>query len=1146
MKSCCMKYLIPEVAILLVSLELPVIAQEGSPFQTDFTSTDESLNENFSICTDREGVLIIANRKGILTFDAEEWKLVKTPELPLVVKSEPKSNQVFVGCRNNIGILRKNEMGEYVYISIVGKEAGAVTQIEFIKNYAYFLSQSVLSRINMRDLNDVKHWHSKTGSMFISLMVLNNKLLVDAAGAGLQIPEDKGMQPFLTNFPLSGSIVFSLPYDENTLMIGSSDNKCYLFDGKTVKNFQLQDQQYLSDGIINDGRILDNNKIVISTLAAGCLIFEMKTGKTVFTVNYQTGLPDDEIFALGTDRNHGIWLAHNYGLTRIDAEIPVKNFTTFKGLNGNIQTLEFQYGKLFIGTSNGVYFLDKKKDYLEYAIKQAQTASKAAPASSETTKESVQVKETKKGFFSRLFSKKQKRTEDPAGSKSETQEKTSSSRNIPGGGESSREKTIQKKAYRITSVSHIFTKVQGFEHKCKQLFIFNGQLIAVTISGVYEISEKHATLILPNIEANYAYAAPSENSIYLCTNKGIVVAKKIANSWQTLNFPVFAGEPVYSFAKDMFDNYWIGSENKVYKAKLKKDGSINSLKIFKFSSEYRERMIVRISNKKPVFFLSSGIYSILNDSIQPDLTMSKFVGTDTKYYFTQHDYTWIRNGNKWISLSVNAEPDSVAPNYLNLFDNINQIFSDNSSNLWIINNNLNLYKIDQKGIAAYKSDFSAFIKRFSGNSGETFSLYGGELSKSNRSLKIHISAPYFIKPNSNQYQYILKGLMAEWSQWSTNPEIDLLLAKSGNYELNVRAKNIFGKISNEQTLLFKIKSPFYTSWWFILLNILAGLYIISLVIKFRERNLQKEKEILEEKVSERTHQIEEQKEHIQMQYTALSLQNEKITKQKEDIQVQSNKIAVQNREIKDSIHYAKRLQTAVMPDSTAIGALLSDYFVLFRPKDIVSGDFYWIFKKNEKVIIAAADCTGHGVPGGFLSMLGISFLNEISVIDKEFKANEILNLLKARMISTFIKEGHSEGETQDGMDIALCIIDQKSNKMQYAGAYNSFYIIRKKELIEYKPDKMPIGTFFGEKTSFTNNDIELQTNDILYLFSDGFRDQMGGQEAKRLKSSGFRQLLLDVHENPMSKQKEELEQFFDNWRGEYEQMDDILVFGFRI
>jgi serine phosphatase RsbU (regulator of sigma subunit) len=150
------------------------------------------------------------------------------------------------------------------------------------------------------------------------------------------------------------------------------------------------------------------------------------------------------------------------------------------------------------------------------------------------------------------------------------------------------------------------------------------------------------------------------------------------------------------------------------------------------------------------------------------------------------------------------------------------------------------------------------------------------------------------------------------------------------------------------------------------------------------------------------------------------------------------------------------------------------------------------------------------------------------------------------MKSTLIKEGHSEDDTRDGMDIALCIIDQKANKMQYAGANNPIYMIRKKELIEYKPDKMPIGTYIGEKKSFTNNEIELQANDVLYLFSDGYKDQLGGPDSKRIKSTGFRELLINVHDKPMKKQKEELEKFFDNWMGEHEQTDDILIFGLRI
>ncbi len=1134
------------IAILfsLVSTIFPINAQEGSPFQTDFNLQDESQRDNYSICQDNAGVIIIANRKGILTFDAEEWKLVKTPELPIVVSFDPQSGLVFVGCRNNIGYLFKNNLGDYEYKSMAGTESGTVTKIAFTKKYVWFLSQSVLTKFNSGELKDVRYWKSKPGAPFLSMMVLKDKLLVDVASGGLQSPEDKGMQVTLNTFSLSGNIIFSLPFDNNNLMLGASDNKCYLFDGKNIKNFQLQDQQYLIDGVINDGKLLDSSKVVVSTSGAGCLVFEKKTGKTTFTLNYQTGLKDDEILALGIDRNHGIWLAHNFGLTRVDAGIPLKNFNSYKGLNGNLQTMEVMNGKLFIGTSNGVYFLDKKKDYVEYTVKQAQTTSQPAAKPQATAAKPAATqekpKEAKKGFLGRLFSKKQKNTESTTTAQSTGKEESKSSiLSFLGIGADREKQPAQKKAYRIASVSHVYFKIPGFEHKCRQLLSFNGKLIAATISGAYEITETKAISILPNVDVNYIYSVKSENSIYICTNKGVTIASLIGNTWKTQPFPAVTNDPVFSFAKDAFDNYWVGSENKVYKVKLNKDRSLKDSKTFNFESETRERVVIRISDKKPIFMQPSGIYSILNDSIQKNSELSKYVGTNAKFYFTQQDFTWIRNENKWIGLSANAGIDSVAPNYLNLFDNINQIYSDQNSNLWIINDNEKLYKIDQKAIASYKYSFNSFIDRFTTESGKSFSLNGVSLDKKDNSLLIRISAPYFVKPNSNQYQHKVIGLAQDWSNWTISPEFPLLLP-SGKWTVIVRARNIFGKISEEQVLTFNIKKPFYETVWFYILCAIAFLYLVSLVIKFRERKLQHEKEVLEQKVRERTQQIEEQKEEIEAQRDDLAEKNVQI-------QEQSNKISVQNREITDSIRYAKRLQTAVMPDNEIMGNLLSDYFVVFRPKDIVSGDFYWVNKKNDKVVVAAADCTGHGVPGGFLSMLGMSLLNEISAIDKEFTANEFLNILRARVKSTLNKEGHSDDSdtTKDGMDIALCIIDKKNKKLQFAGANNPMYLIRKGELIEYDADKMPIGAYIAEKESFTNVEVDLQPNDQVYLFSDGYRDQLGGEFEKRLKSPAFRKLLLEIHDKPMKKQKELLEQFHDNWKGNHEQVDDIMVFGLK-
>jgi serine phosphatase RsbU (regulator of sigma subunit)/ligand-binding sensor domain-containing protein len=1135
------------VSVVLMLFCFPVLisAQEGSPFITNFAPDDESLNENYSLCQGKDGVLVIANRKGIIVFDGDEWKIVKTPELPLTLALSSVGDEIFVGCRNAIGYIRKNYLGEYEYSQIAGKEAGLVLQIVILGNDAYFLSQSAITRIKIDNFKDIKYFRSTTNKPFQYMMVLNNELLVDVFEEGLQLISKDAIKPKLATFPLSGKIIFNVTYNDKTALIGASDNKCYLFDGTTVKPYELQDQQYLTDGNILDGRLVDENRVVVSTSSAGCLVFDKKTGKTSFTVNYQTGLPDDEVIALATDKNQGIWLAHYYGLTRIDGRIPVKNYTYFKGLSGKPQATIMFRGKIYVGTSNGLYFLDKKKDYIEYTIKPV--ASKSVEKLKKPEEKKVEqydvvmaatnspsviqvpAKEKKRGLFSKLFSKKEKAGEQRVQAETEQknvaeEEKKSGVWNLFGAKEPAKEKQLAvQKVYKLASISHIYAKVPGFEHKCRQLVEFKGHLLAVTITGIFDVTETEASALIPDAEVNYVYSVSADDALYICTGKGVSVAKLINNKWEVTDFQYAKGEPVYSFAKDMFDNYWLGGENKVMKVKLKKDLTLKESNIYNFGSEYRERVIVRLSNKKPIFFMSSGIYSIFNDSIQKNLALSAFTSDKARYYFTQQDYTWINNTGNWICLSSMAEPDTAAPNYLNLFTNVSHVYVDNKSNLWIIDENSLVFKIDQKGIEKYQTDFNAFIKRFTGMSGEAFSLNGVELDRNNNYLKIIISAPYFVKSNSNQYQIFVKGLMLDWSNWTSNPEFNLTLP-SGQWEVNVRAKNIFGNISLEQVLKFDIKKPFYNTWWFYLLCTIAAIGLIYLFIKYRERQLQHDKEVLEQKVRERTKQIAEQK---------------------EEIEAQRDEITVINREITDSIRYAQRLQTAVMPDNEAIANLLSDYFVVFRPKDIVSGDFFWAKMKNEKVIVAAVDCTGHGVPGGFLSMLGTSFLNEISAMEKEYKANEILNILRARVKGTLIKEGH-ENETKDGMDICLCIIDQKNKKVQYAGANNPLYLIRDKAIMEFDADKMPIGAYLAEKESFTNNEIDLLPNDELFLFSDGFRDQLGGPLQKRLKSPGFRKLLLDVNDKPMKTQKELLEKFFDEWRGHNEQVDDILVFGIKV
>ena len=260
-----------------------------------------------------------------------------------------------------------------------------------------------------------------------------------------------------------------------------------------------------------------------------------------------------------------------------------------------------------------------------------------------------------------------------------------------------------------------------------------------------------------------------------------------------------------------------------------------------------------------------------------------------------------------------------------------------------------------------------------------------------------------------------------------------------------------------------------------------------------------------------------------------------------------------NKNIISSIEYAEVIQKAALPTEAYLTQFLPSNFVLNIPKDIVSGDFYWIKQIQNQIFIVAADCTGHGVPGAFMSMLGIAYLNEIVYNfeqDEELKANEILDLLRKQIKSSLHQDRRKE-TVSNGMDLALCIINIEDKTMQYAGANSPLFLLRKNtekekhDLYHYKPDSMPISVHIKEKP-FQNNYIDLKSDDIIYLFSDGFIDQIGGEKNRKFLTKNFKQLLLDNCSKPMSEQKEILMDTFYKWIADKKQIDDVLIVGFKI
>jgi serine phosphatase RsbU (regulator of sigma subunit) len=287
------------------------------------------------------------------------------------------------------------------------------------------------------------------------------------------------------------------------------------------------------------------------------------------------------------------------------------------------------------------------------------------------------------------------------------------------------------------------------------------------------------------------------------------------------------------------------------------------------------------------------------------------------------------------------------------------------------------------------------------------------------------------------------------------------------------------------------------------------------------------------------------------------LSKDKIKKEKSiieklhyELKIAFVKIEQQNKEILDSIAYAKRLQDALLPSSEEIHLLLKEYFIFYKPLNIVSGDFYFIepikTAGNKKLTaIAVADCTGHGVPGAFMSMLGYDILKNSLGEKSVNSAADALNYLNSKL-SKILRASSTNQIVRDGMDIAFCVLDEETLELQYSGANRPCWIIKKdKKIITLNPDKQPIG--YSEKSDrFNQRTIQLEKGDMLYLFTDGYIDQFGGPKGKKIKKRLFREKLLSIHNNKIKKQEEILETMFNHWRGDLEQVDDILVLGIRI
>ena len=483
---------------------------------------------------------------------------------------------------------------------------------------------------------------------------------------------------------------------------------------------------------------------------------------------------------------------------------------------------------------------------------------------------------------------------------------------------------------------------------------------------------------------------------------------------------------------------------------------------------------------------------------------------------------------------------------------IHAIYHENNNISWL-GGPEGLYKFNGNIFKDYKKEYHALIRKIIIEKdsvlfhGTYFDENGVPSLVQPESLKKVLDYKYnsvtfeFAAINTNtefplEFGFFLRGNDKEWSDWSDKTYKDYTNLSEGEYAFRVKARDIYNQESTVATFEFSVLPPWYRTFWAYVGYVILLVFFVYVVVTLYTKNL---REIIKRKTSE--------------------------------IRIQKEEIEEINEHILDSIKYAKRIQTALLPGDKLRGNL-SEHFVLFKPRDIVSGDFYWMAHSDHKSFIVAADSTGHGVPGAFMSMLGMSFLNEIVNKSQINESDQILNKLRDSVIHALKQTGRSD-EAKDGMDLALYVWNRENNSIEFSGANNPLYYTRplikeelallKKEdesflekgeihdgkylLKQLKADKMPIGIYVKKDIPFSKYILQAEKGYTIYTFSDGYVDQFGGETGKKFMTKAFKRLLLSLYEKPMEEQRKILDDTIEDWKGDkHEQVDDILVVGLRV
>ena len=791
--------------IILFLCKSLAFGQKGDFFLTHYSHQSEALdNINFDIAQDEKGVICIANRAGILRFDGKNWEHINTPSAAFSLTYNATDKTIYIGSYDGIGKLVLNKENSFDYEPLIdsAQHIGEVFSTVIQGDILYGLSNSAILKYNLKTKQTSSITSKYSGELY-KLFTLGKDVYVSTEKSGLQKVGEGALEETLSKKFDRINVEFIAKHPEkDQYLFGLLNNTLKLYDGGKILNLDIKDDDaYLQNSEITDGIWINDSLSAISTLKGGVIFINHRTKTIEQIVNYQSGLPDNEVFAFSEDSNGGIWVAHSAGFTRISPNLPFRSYNKFGGLEGNILSVINHHDSLYVGTSMGLYYLEKVKDFEDIVYKESQQITTTAPA------EAVEKPKRKKGLFGFLKSDK----EEPAASPVTTT------------------RTVIRSRVRqeLKSISYRYKKIEGLNSKVLHFMSYDDKLICGGLDGLYQIKNNkaiaitkdpiHTFTIAINNRKIFAANYEDELKVYNLNTNDRVMADVLSD---------FRDHIQHVFEDDE-GRVWISSTDEIYFLELDGDEISNS-EHYPISNPFYFNTFGGVKDGKVYFINESGTFSI-----DPEKSVVDKIDdiTAKKYLKGSNGETWVFDGENWTRIAESSSSGKL--NLLSVFKNINYISSDNDTNFWVVTENNELYKLTDSNEELI-SPYELYLKRIKTPLESLLPYEKMKFDQENSSLLFEFAQPEFSGILDIKYQYKLEGLNKDWSDWSGNYNIvNFSYLPEGNYTLKMRSKDVLGKISEIEPISFEVVPPYWKRPWFYALEFTSLALLLFITVRLK-------------------------------------------------------------------------------------------------------------------------------------------------------------------------------------------------------------------------------------------------------------------------------------------------------------------------